>query len=144
MELLELFAAIDTHIRSFPGEPAPAELFMIRAVDEGLAIGYLWSGVARELPDTLVPERGLVGLVLAARGWAAPMEGLRASQHPARRRVRLLTLVVGTGLVVTSMQTDGDEPQLLPGGEGDVPERLRRCWSRRPDAREYILDTREV
>lgn len=91
-----------------------------------------------------MPEPGLDGLVLAARGWAAPLEGVPASRHPDRRRVRLLTVVCGSGLVVTSMQADGEEPQLLPGGEGDVPERLRRCWSRRPDALAYTLGTREV
>jgi len=144
MELLELFDAFDAFIRSIPGEPAPAELFMIRIVDEGFAIRHLWSGVARELPETVAPEPGVAGLLLASRGWAAPLEGLPASQHPERRRVRLLTLVCGPGAVLTRMHADGDEPQLLPDGEGDVPERLRRCWSRRPDALSYTPGTPQV
>ena len=53
MELLALFAAIDENILSFPGEPAPAELFMLREIDGNLALRYLWSGVARELPELL-------------------------------------------------------------------------------------------
>jgi hypothetical protein len=143
-ELLELFGAFDAHIRTFPGEPAPAELFMIRAVDQGFAIRFLWSGVARELPETVVQERGVTGLLLAASGWAAPMDGVRPARHRARFRVRLLSLVCGEGLVVTSMQADGKERELLPGGEGEVADVLRRCWSRRPDADSYTVSTREM
>jgi hypothetical protein len=143
-ELLELFGVFDAHIRAFPGEPAPAELFMIRAVEDGFAIRFLWSGVARELPDTVVQERGLTGLLLAADGWAAPMEGVRPARHRARVRVRLLSLVCGEGLVVTSMQAEGKERKLLPDGEGEVADLLRRCWSRRPDAEPYTPSTPQV
>jgi hypothetical protein len=117
---------------------------MLRDIDGSLGLHHLWSGVARELPETLVPEAGLLGLVLAVGAWAAPLGEGRPSQHPDQRRVRLLTLVCGSGLVVTQMQAEGEEPQILDGGEGDVPERLRRCWSRRPDALAYTLSTREV
>jgi hypothetical protein len=144
MELLALFAAIDEWIRSIPGDPAPAELFMLRAMDGGIALRFLWSGVARELPETVVPEPDLLGLVLATGGWAAPLGEGRPSKHRDRRRVRILTLVAGAGAVVTRLEAEGEAPQLLEGGEGDVPELLRRCWSRRPDAREFAARARDL
>lgn len=144
MDLQAFLVALDEHIRSFPGEPAPAELFAVRAEPAGLAVCFLWSGVANELPESLVPPSGCVGIVLATTGWVAPMDGVRPSAHRDRQRVRMVTLVCGHGAECTLILAQGESAELLSGAVGTVPELLRRCWSRRPDALAYTLDTPDV
>lgn len=134
MDFNALLVALDEHIRSIPGDPAPAELFAVRVIAGEVSACYLWSGVARELPGSVVPPAGCVGIALSTSGWSAPMNEGRASLHPQRRRVRSLTLITGAGQDYTRLESEGEEPQFLSGAVGPVPDLLVGCWSRRLDA----------
>jgi hypothetical protein len=96
---------------------------------EGLAFGF------RVLPDGAHPLDHLLGFVapptwsalgLVCFGWASPPDAGRPSVHPARRRVRVVTLLDRDGDErSTATLDDGsviDEP-----GVGTVADALRRC-----------------
>jgi hypothetical protein len=132
-----LARAVDARIQQLGEGCDPARLFGVRVRVDGFVLVPFWSGVAREIPFELRPPDGCVAIALDTGGWAAPMndDGTvdgRPSQHPNRRRIRATTLVYGDmGIDVTVMTTDAGDEQVMRGGIGVVPERMRACWSRR-------------
>ena len=130
-----LVGAVDERIGALGEGMDPARLFGVRLRDDGFVLVPFWSGVAREIPPALRPPDGCFGIVLDTGGWSAPLDDAdfcRPSQHPDRRRIRTTALVYGeAGTDVTLLTTQGGDAQILRGGIGVVPERMRACWSRR-------------
>jgi hypothetical protein len=126
---------VDERIGALPEGLDPARLFGVRLRDEGFVLVPFWSGVAREIPYALRPPDGCVAIALDTGGWSAPLDDcdiMRPSEHPSRRRIHTTTLIHGDGEDVTVLTYDGDSNlQVMRGGVGVVPERMRAVWSRR-------------
>jgi hypothetical protein len=132
----ELARAVDARIQQLGEGCDPARLFGVRLRENGFVLVPFWSGVAREIPFGIAPPDACVAIALDTGGWAAPMNDdgsveCRPSQHPLRRRIRHTALVYGTGVDVSVLTYEGDEPQVLRDGVGAVVELMRACWSRR-------------
>jgi len=131
-----LVRAVDERMLALGEWCDPARLFGVRMRDDGFVLVPFWSGVAREIPYALRPPDGCAAIALETAGWAASLDTIaefgRPSLCPDRRRIHTTTLVYGdAGIDVTVLTADGDAPQLLRGGVGVVPERLRAVWARR-------------
>jgi hypothetical protein len=136
MDMDELALAVDERVLALPEGIDPARLFGVQVERDGaFDLLPLWSGVARELPPSVVPPGGLRAIALETGGWAAPMDEGRPSLHPLRRRVHNTTLVYGDGRDISALRYEDDPPLLLCGGVGIVPALLVGCWQRRLDAR---------
>ena len=138
-DLDALARCIDDHVLAFPEHEEPARLFGVFLDDDDLDLVPLWAGVGRELPYSLVPPAGLFALALASGGWAAPLDddggmAWRPSEHPRRRRMHHTAIVMGDGVDIGVLRVAGDEPQVMRGALGLMPERLLQCWERRADA----------
>jgi hypothetical protein len=135
-EIDELARAVHDRIAAFPPGQDPARCFGVRVrADGGFALVPFWSGVARELPGRLTPPDGCWGIALDSGGWAAPLDDdptLRPSQHPMRKRMYQTVIVYGSDATdVTVLEVEHEEPQVLRGAVGVVPELMRDVWSRR-------------
>ena len=132
----DLARAVHARIADIPMGEAPARLFGVRLRDEGFVLVPFWAGVAREIPQRLVPPDGCWGMALDTGGWAAPMDdefsGIRPSQHPDRQRMRQTAIVYGPdGTDVSVLECEERPIQVLRGAVGLVPELMRAVWARR-------------
>ncbi|MDZ4825015.1 MAG: hypothetical protein SGJ13_00935 [Actinomycetota bacterium] len=138
-QVLDEFArAIDDRVLALPPGCDPARLFGVRLRgDNDFVLLPFWSGVAREIPQRLMPPEACVAIVLDGGGWTAPLNDdgsadVRASLHPRRRRVHQTCVLTGdAGTDVTVLRQENDPPQVLRGGVGVVLDLLRACWSNR-------------
>ena len=132
-----LARAVHARIAEFPPGQDAARCFGIRLHDHdpGFVLVPFWSGVARDLPMRLAPPDGCWGIALDSGGWAAPLDDdatLRPSRHPARRRMHQTAIVYGAdGTDIAVLEIEGEDPQVLRGAVGVVPELMRAVWSRR-------------
>ena len=138
-DLDALARVIDECVLSLPESDEPARLFGIRVAGDELELVELWAGAGRLLPDELVPPPGLLALAFASGGWAAPLDDdgsmdCRPSEHPQRRRMHHTAIVGGEGVDIGVLRVGNEEPQVMRGAFGVMPERLLQCWERRADA----------
>ena len=131
--------AVDVRVLALPEGCNPARCFGVRLRSDGFVLVPFWSGVAREMPFALIPPDGCVAIALETTGWSAPMDDAdelrRPSRHPQRRRIHHTALVYGDGKDVSVLRCEDDEPQLLRGAVGVVPELLCACWVSRRHGR---------
>jgi hypothetical protein len=143
MDLSSIALAVDARVFRPPSErDVAARLYGVR-LDPGtnvLGEHLLEKGDAKRILRRTRAPGDLLALALAVAGWRAPMEAdgtisVRPSQHPERQRIHSTSLVAGAGELLTVLRTAGEDPsgrvELLPGGEGVVPDLLRACWLRR-------------
>lgn len=141
-DLVALAHAVDDRVRALPPGCDPARLFGVRRRLDGFVLVPFWSGVARGIPPSLAPPKGCTAIALETSGWAAPHDDdvtvpTRPSEHPDRWRIHATTVVADDGDAVTVLRDEDARdapPTVLHGGVGTVPNRLRACWARRPDA----------
>ncbi|HEX7166333.1 MAG TPA: hypothetical protein VF230_05060 [Acidimicrobiales bacterium] len=100
-----------------------------RRVDDEFELGML------DLPYGSHPISELLGFVappsweaigLVTYGWGAPADRVRPSEHPERRRVRLVTLVDRDGREAATASFD-DGTVIDESPEGVLTDVLRRC-----------------
>jgi len=155
MDLETLALAVDERIWVPAAERGSGRLYAVRSSSASGAVAgdcladadevvleLLARGEARILPQRVRLPAGMEAIALTSGVWAAPLDGpgldRPPSQHPDRRRAHL-TVLVGTGAgldgVDVSVLRYGDgAPTILRGGVGLIPQRMLRCWSRRPEA----------
>lgn len=147
MDLRALALAVDEQVYRPPSDREISMRCYGVRLPEGSAtpeLRLLEKGEGRRILRRLRLPRGLTALAVTAAGWRAPMEAdgsmeERPSRHPDRQRIHATTVVSGDGELMTVMRTAGVDPsgrvEVMPGGEGVVPELLQQCW-RRARARE--------
>lgn len=97
--------------------------------EDGATIGTMAiDGHPLQTLEGLVAPENFVALGVCAEGWAASMNsGSRPSQSKGRMRVRQTVLVCREGNVASCMRLAGDEPKLMPEGEGPILDELKRA-----------------
>jgi len=128
-----LALVVDERVMQLPEGLDPARLFGVRKRGDKVILVPFWSGVARELPRGLTPPDDCCAIALETGGWAAPMDdtAVRASQHPARRRMHQTCVVYDDGIDVSVLRYGDEPPQVLRGGVGVVLELMLAIWARR-------------
>lgn len=121
----------------------PASLFAVSSPTSGVVdVLLLGRGHAVELLEWACIPEGTCALVVCASGWIVQdheVGSCRPSQHPARRRVAMSAAIGGGDQpeIVTVLRV-GDAPEeVLEGGEGEIPDALRRTWSHIPPSTLY-------
>jgi hypothetical protein len=128
-----LARAVDERVLALPEGCDPARLFGVRLRTDWFMLVPFWSGVAREIPYGLAPPDDCVAIAIESGGWSAPLDGLveRPSQHPLAQRMHSTSLMYGDGIDVSVLRIGDQEPVVLRGGVGTVPDLMRACWARR-------------
>ena len=142
MDVRALALAVDEQVYRPPSDCEISMRCYAVMLPEGSEIPelrLLEKGEGRRILRRLRLPRGLTALAVTAAGWRAPMEGdgsmeERPSRHPDRKRIHSTTVVAGDGELVTVLRTADVDPngrvEVLPGGEGAVPELIQQAWMR--------------
>lgn len=144
VDLVEIASLFD---QLFDGDPADRDgdallAALVAHPDGDVSIRLLATGVGATIIAAARPPDGSVALALGIGGWQAPLDdsaarSVRPSRHPLRRRVYSTTVIGGPdGDLVTVLRVagDADVTVITDPGFGRVPEALRHCWARRPEA----------
>lgn len=113
----------------------PASLFGVGTTSAGeCEISLLGRGPAIEILEWTSLHPGADAIVLCLAGWIVrDLEpgDVRPSLHPFRRRVAMTAAIGGRArpeIVIVIRVGDAPE-EVLVGGEGEIPDALRRSWS---------------
>lgn len=144
VDLVEIASLFD---QLFDGDPADRDgdallAALVAHPDGDVSIRLLATGVGAAILAVARPPGGSLALALGIGGWQAPLDdaaprSVRPSLHPQRRRVYSTTVIGGPdGDLVTVLRVAGDADVTIitDPGFGRVPEALRHCWARRPEA----------
>lgn len=101
-----------------------SEIVLSDEIMKGEDIYELLDGIS-EIFSTPESREGVTGLVVSTTGWAAPISGDQPvgipSEHPDRKRVRLVICAMANGDTASAMRLEGDDELMVDLGEATGP-----------------------